>query len=155
MLLSYLTSIFNNQIFCIVLWIAVFLIALCIELSTSQLVSIWFCGGALVSLILAIFSVPLLYQIIVWVVVSGLLLLLSKLVFKKKLDVATTKTNADSMIGERILITKEVSKETMGEGKIRDVVWSIIVDDDIIIKEGEFALVKDIRGNKLVVSRKE
>ncbi|MDD7382645.1 MAG: hypothetical protein PUG37_07730 [Bacillales bacterium] len=43
----------------------------------------------------------------------------------------------------------------MGEGKIRDVVWSIIVDDDIIIKEGEFALVKDIRGNKLVVSRKE
>ena len=59
------------------------------------------------------------------------------------------------MIGERILITKEVSKEAMGEGKIRDVVWSIIVDDDIIIKEGEFALVKDIRGNKLVVSRKE
>ena len=59
------------------------------------------------------------------------------------------------MIGEKILITKDVSKETIGEGKIRDVVWSIIVEDDIIIKEGEFAIVKDIRGNKLVVSRKE
>lgn len=155
MLVNCLSSIFSNQIFCIVLWIAVFLIALCIELSTSQLVSIWFCGGALVSLVLAIFNVPILYQILVWVIVSAILLILSKLVFKKKLEVEDTKTNADSMIGEKILITKEVSKENIGEGKIRDVVWSIMVDDDIIIKEGEFALVKDIRGNKLVVSRKE
>ena len=123
--------------------------------STSQLVSVWFCGGALVSLVLAIIGIPVLYQILVWVLVSAILLILSKFVFKKKLDVADTKTNADSMIGEKILITKDVSKETVGEGKIRDVVWSIIVEDDIIIKEGEFAIVKDIRGNKLVVSRKE
>lgn len=155
MLTNCLVSIFNNQIFCIVLWIAIFLIALCIELSTSQLVSVWFCGGALVSLVLAIIGIPVLYQILVWVLVSAILLILSKFVFKKKLDVADTKTNADSMIGEKILITKDVSKETVGEGKIRDVVWSIIVEDDIIIKEGEFAIVKDIRGNKLVVSRKE
>ena len=155
MLTNCLASIFNNQIFCIVLWIAIFLIALCIELSTSQLVSVWFCGGALVSLVLAIIGIPVLYQILVWVLVSAILLILSKFVFKKKLDVADTKTNADSMIGEKILITKDVSKETIGEGKIRDVVWSIIVEDDIIIKEGEFAIVKDIRGNKLVVSRKE
>lgn len=153
-----LVNIFANaahiQIFWIILWIAAFLVTLAIELTTTQLVSIWFSGSSLICLILAICNVPVLIQIIVWVVASIVLLILSRLIFKKRFDVNSTKTNTDSLIGEDILITGKVTKEFVGEGKIRDVVWTVATTDELPIEEGEFAKVVKIQGNRLFVTRK-
>ena len=150
-----ISELFESQVFGIVFWVAVMLVAIVIEVSTTQLVSIWFAGGALISAILAIFRIPFVWQILAFAVMTTILLVLSKLVFKKKIEVKDTKTNSDSLVGLELLVVSRVTDKTVGEGKIRDVVWTVITNDTTPIETGEYAVIKEIVGNKLLVTRKD
>ena len=55
-------------------WLIALAVLLVIEIITLGLTTIWFAGGALVAFVLALFNVPLLVQITVFLVVSILLL---------------------------------------------------------------------------------
>ena len=57
-------------------WLAVVVFTLIIEFSTTDMISIWFAGGALVALILAAFNVWWVIQLIAFIVVSAVLLAL-------------------------------------------------------------------------------
>lgn len=154
--MDFLISIFSSQIFWIVAWVVVFIVTLTIELIIPGLVSIWFSGGALVAFILALFNVDPIIQIVVFVCVSGVLLILTKFVFKKPFfKKASTPTNADSLIGKEILVVKGFNKDTQGEGKIRDLVWTLVTNDNTSFKSGELALIKNIEGNHIIVTKKE
>ena len=140
--------------FCVTLWLVFFVAALAIELSTEQLVSVWFCGGALVSAVLAACKVPFFVQIIVFVVVSAGLLVLSRTTFAKKLLLKKdAKTNYDSVLGKRVKMTESVSPDKHGAAKVRDVTWTVASEDTIAV--GEYAIVKKIEGNKLIVIKEE
>ena len=154
MFLSFL-DIFESQVFGIVFWVAVMLVAIVVEVSTVQLVSIWFAGGALISTILAIFKIPFVWQIGAFAIMTTILLVLSKFVFKKKIEVKDTKTNSDSLVGLELLVISRVTDKTVGEGKVRDVVWTVITNDTTPIESGEYAVIKEIIGNKLLVTRKD
>ena len=147
-----LGSVFESQIFCVVAWLIVFIIALGMELATEQLVSVWFCGGAIASIILASCGVGFIPQLIVFVALSAALIAFGKLYLAKKLVKKDSKTNYDAMIEDEILITEGVAPEKNGAGKYRDVVWTVSSAD--VIDAGEFAVVKEIKGNKLIVSKK-
>jgi membrane protein implicated in regulation of membrane protease activity len=156
-MITYLADIFTNNITWIVIWASVFVIALVVEFSTDQLISIWFCGSSIVALILAIFNVYWWIQIIVFAVLSAILLVLSKFVFfKNRKKEETIPTNVDSLIGKEMTITKVVTKEKFGEGQIRDVVWSVSLSEDESdpIQVGEKAIIKEIVGNHIVVTKK-
>ena len=145
-----LASIFSDaHFFFILLWVAVFILAIIIELATEQLVSIWFAGGAVIGLILAICSVHWLVQVIVVIVVSAVLVILSHYLLNKKKSDVHLKTNMELLIDQKIKVLKSVNPDSYGEGKFRDVVWSLKSDDEI--KEGEFAKIIGVEGNKLIV----
>ena len=146
-------SIFSSQLFWVSVWAAVFILSIIIEISTTDLVSIWFAGGAIIALITAVIKIPFGYQIIVWIISSAIFLAIFKPLFGKKLSLKHQRTNLDQLIGEEILVLKEVTPHTLGEAKVRDVVWSIQSHDEI--KENEYAIIKDIKGNKLIVEKKE
>ena len=151
-----LTSFFQNPSVGIYFWAGVFILALIIELMEPQLVSIWFCGGALISFVLALLSVPLLIQAGVFIVVSAVLLILSFKFFRKSiLDRPKVPTNADSMIDQEILLLTYVDKTTLGEGLYKDIQWKVIVDEDISFQKDEIAVIKQIKGNRLVIKKKE
>lgn len=57
------------------IWIMVAVIAVAVELLTSAMIAVWFCGGAVVAAIMTAAGQPMKYQIIVFVAVSLLLLL--------------------------------------------------------------------------------
>ena len=145
-------TFFETRIFWIIVWLVVFVAALGTELATEQLVSVWFCVGAVVSGILAACKVEFIVQIIVFVAVSVAILVIAKTTFAKNLNGRNQKTNYDAIIGEEILITETVVPKGIGAGKVRDVVWTVVSDNEI--EAGEFAVVKEIRGNKLVVEKK-
>ena len=143
----------NSNIFWISLWIGIFIFALIIELCTEQIVSIWFSGAALICFILALCKIYWWIQIIVFVVCSIALLLCSRPFIRKVLQ-KDIPTNIDSLIGTSIQVISKVTPTTTGEGKIRDITWSLITND-VVINEGEFATIIAIEGNKLRVKRKE
>ena len=58
----------------IYVWLGVFVFTLLLEFCTTDLICVWFSGGALVSLILAICNVNVVIQVIACVVVAALLL---------------------------------------------------------------------------------
>ena len=141
-----------NDIF-IIVWVVIFVLAIIIEFSTQELVSIWFALAALPALIFAACGIEFYWQIVVFAGVSLVTFILSQIFLKDKIKVRSSATNADSLIGSEILVSKTVSPNEPGEGKVRDVTWTIISDEEIL--KDEMAVIKEIKGNKLVVKKKE
>lgn len=149
-------SLLQTQLFWVIVWGSVIVLALVIELSTYELVSIWFCGSGLIALLLAIFGVPWWIQLIVFFITSIAALLISRVLYRKKLDnTPSVATNADSLIGQDILVLTTVKKDHPGSGKYRDVVWTLITESDDVFEKDEFAIVSKIVGNKIIIQKKE
>lgn len=140
------------QLIMIIVWIAVFILAIIIELSTEQLVSIWFSGGAIIGMILAICSVPWYIQVLSAILVSGgLIALIQYILYKKRKNQKEYRTNVDAMIEQKIIVTKTCDKDLIGEGKYHDVYWSLVSDE--LISKGERAVIVKVEGNKLIVKK--
>ena len=123
-----------------------------IELSTEQLVSIWFSGGALIGLVLAILSVDWYVQVLVAILISAILIgVMQYLLRRKKAGESDLKTNVDALVNKKIIVTKTVSKDQPGQGKYRDVYWTLLSEDTILVNEQ--AKIIEIQGNKLLVEK--
>ena len=132
-------------------WIAVIITAVVAESMTSALVAIWFMPSAIVSMILAFFGVPILVQVLVFMLVSALLIILSKMIFKNVLKVRPTPTNADTVIGESAVVTERIcNMENKGLVKVRGQIWSAKSADGADLEQGDIVSVISIEGVKLI-----
>ncbi len=138
----------------VVLWLAVIIIATIAEAQTMALVSIWFIPSAGVALILSFCHVHIGIQIAVFAVLSFLLLIFSRKIFKKALRIKPVATNADSLIGERAIVTEDICNiESKGAAKVRGLEWSARSADGSDIEAGTVVLVTGIEGVKLICTR--
>ncbi len=134
------------------IWLGITILALIVEFLTSELVSIWFAGGGLISLILAVVGVPWYIQIGVFVVVSALSLLLFRRILKKHLIKDTEETNVDSIVGKELVLLEEIDLDKIGSVKVNDVVWSAAGETpQTKIEAGKTIKVLKVSGNKLIV----
>lgn len=136
-------------------WGIVTAIALILEFVSAGLLSIWFAAGGFIALIVtAIWSdMPIIWQCVVFVVVSFTLLLSTRPIFKK-LTGKGEKTNTDALVGKRFKIQKQKDANVIYH-KIADVDWRVVEDDDEMLKEGDLVEIIKIKGNKLVVNKIE
>ncbi|XFA98371.1 NfeD family protein [Candidatus Izemoplasma sp. B36] len=136
----------------VLIWVAVIIFAAVVEAGTMDLSSIWFSAGALFALIVAlIFPYELWLQVVVFLVVSVLLLVILRPVFKEHMKKNEIKTNADSLIGKVAVCTKEIKDGNRGEVKIEGKIWTAISNEDIELNEKVTVLA--IKGVKLVVRK--
>ena len=136
-------------------WLGAAAIFVVIEIITMGLTTIWFAGGALVGAVMAAFSLPLWSQIIAFVIVSVILLILTRPWALKYLNSRTVRTNADSLIGQTALV-KETINNMEGKGlvQLNGQDWTArSFEAGEIIPEGSEVIVKEIRGVKLIVER--
>ncbi len=143
----------DTYIIMVIIWAVVFVAALIAEIFSEALVSVWFCIGAVVALgISFIPGMPFWGSIIVFVGVSALSFLIIRPLVKDKLFRLHVRTNVDSMIGRKGLVTKKITTLEKGEVKVDGVLWSAIKkesEEDIDI--GKIVEVISIQGNKLFV----
>lgn len=137
-----------------ILWAAVFIAALVIESQTAELVAIWFLPGALISLVLSLFQVPIWIQVTVFLVLSAILMVLAFKFFRRLLlkNVGKTKTDTDLLIGKQARVEEDINNAQMqGAVKIDGKVWSArMVEDSQTAQVGEFVTVESISGVKLI-----
>ncbi len=133
------------------IWIAIFVIALVVELLTADLVSIWFSFGVIPSYILGLFNVPPFVQIIVFFVVTSILVLFTRPVVMKYFKTNEIKTNVDSIIGQHGIVTERITDVTIGAVKIKTQEWSAVSNETIDF--GEHVRVLDVEGVKLIVKK--
>ena len=137
-----------------VIWLCIFVLALVIEASGPEIVSIWFAGGALVSLIISfIEGVPWWIESIVFAVVSAALLIFVRPMLSKLIKRDVVSSNADTMTGKKGTITEDITELKSGEVTVDGVIWTAIStkESDTIVK-GTVVKVLSIDGNKLVVT---
>lgn len=150
-----LTTI-DFQLVGIIIWVVVFFVAVIIESLEPQLVSLWFAGGALLALLSAtLFNIGLIWQAFIFIAASVILLLLTRPFVKTVTTRPTVPTNADALIGQDILVEKSFAFPQAGMGLHGDVRWKLVCESKSSFKEGEFALVVAIQGNKLIVKKKK
>jgi len=136
------------------LWLIVFGGFVLLEFSTTQLICIWFAGGALASFVCALLNLSILLQAVVFVLVSGLLLIFTKKFVSKLKSKSDVKTNAEALIGQSAVVTEGISNiDSRGSVKIRGLEWSARSTDDSEIPENSYVTVKEIDGVKLIVEK--
>lgn len=142
----------ENSIMLIV-WLSVFLLALIAELATTALVSVWFCVGALAALAVTyIPGVPWWGETIVFIGVSVLTLLLLRPLSRKMYARKNSKTNVDSLIGEKAKVSKPIGPFEVGEVKVGNVGWRAKSSDSTAaIPPGVTIEILSIQGNTLIV----
>ena len=139
-----------------IVWLGIFILAVIIEATTAELVSIFFAAGSIIALIISFIpGVQWWIQLIVFVVVSGVSLLGLRPLMNKFLKKEKRDTNIDEMIGKKGLMVKGCDELNHGEIKVNGVIWTAINEDESEpINENEKVVIVAVRGNKLVV-RKE
>ena len=138
----------------LMIWCGVILLSLLVEVCTFGLVSIWFAIGATVAAAMAAFELPEWSQILAFVLVSFLLLLI---LYRKMAKRRTVKTNSDSVIGGRYVVTESINN-LMGSGRVQvgGLSWAAkSTDDKKVIPEGTVVVVRAINGVTLLCETDE
>ncbi|MCR4710587.1 MAG: NfeD family protein [Clostridiales bacterium] len=134
------------------IWLIIAIIFIIIEAITVGLTTIWFAAGALVGLLLAFFKVPVMAQIIIFLIVSLVLLGTTRKVFVNKLKTGSQKTNVDALVGEEAVVLEDITPFNTGLVKVKGQNWTAVAyDKDATIKAGETVKIKAIEGVKLIV----
>ena len=138
-------------------WLSIIVLAVVVEIFTDQLVSIWFIPGALVAIILDFCKAELLWQVLVFLVISVIGIILGRKLLLKKNFQPSNKTNIEALIGEKCIVTEQINTFAgCGQAKIRGQIWSArgVCDDDIF-EPGEVLRVVAIEGVKLVCKKEQ
>ena len=136
-------------------WLFIMIAAIVVEVSTVNLISIWFVPSACISMILALCKVQVWIQIVVFFAVFFILMICLKPVFKKNMGLKIVPTNADSLIGAQAVVIEPINNlHAKGQVKIRGQVWTARSSEEgVTYEEGEVVNVLAIEGVKLICKR--
>lgn len=140
-----------------IIWLIVLVVCLVVEISTLGLASIWFAGGALLAMLIAMIGGPLWLQVLIFLVTSVVLLIFTRPIAMKYFNKNREKTNVDSKIGKQAIVTVTIDN-LKGEGQIvtEGMEWTARSLDSSVIEEGSVVTIEKIEGVKAIVSiRKE
>lgn len=122
------------------------------EVITVGFLIFWLGIGALLAMIVSLFTSNIIIQTAVFVLSSTVLIFATKPFVKKFVDVKTTNTNAFSIVGKKALVIKEInSVHSTGQIKINGEVWSAEAEDSEPIPEGTEVEILNIKGVKAIV----
>ena len=139
-----------------IVWLVILVVTLIAEIATVGVVSIWFCFGALVSMILSIFNVLVWVQIFVFFAVALLLLLFTRPLIKNLLKVKEHKTNADMVIGRIGVVTEPIDNvREIGAVKVLNKEWTARSYYGDMFAKDDLVEIVQIDGVKLIVKKPE
>lgn len=140
-----------------IVWLGIFVILLIIEILTMGLTTIWFAGGALAAFGAGIIGFGLVVQVVVFIVVSVLLLVLTRPLAVKYFNQERQKTNAESLIGQQALVIEDIDTlQSVGRVEVNGQEWSAKTDEaNGKIEKNRVVVIDGIQGVKLIVRDKE
>ena len=143
-------TIFGIAVSAATIWFVVGGILAIIEAVTLGLVCIWFAGGAVGAAIAAMLGASPLVQIIVFLVVSAVLVAVTRPIAKKRFNNKTEKTNVDALIGQAGVVEERITPESPGQVKADGKVWRAVSESGEIEK-GSVVVIKSIKGVTIMV----
>ena len=137
-------------------WLAVLVASVVIEALTEQFVSIWFAPASVVAAILNLATADLIWQFIVFAVVTVVGIFLFRDLVLKKINSSDSRTNIDAIIGEKCVVTERIDNFAgCGQAKVKGQIWSARgAHENDVFEEGEILTIVAIEGVKLICIKK-
>lgn len=137
----------------VIFWVIVLIVAIVIELATLGLTTVWFAGGALIAAVAAAFSLPIWFQILLFLAVSLVLMVFTRPVAVKYFNKDRVRTNVESLVGRQAIVISEIDNlQGIGQVTVGGQEWSARSEDDRLhIDVGAVVNVVAVSGVKLVV----
>lgn len=137
----------------IFIWIGIAGVFAVIEALTLGITTLWFALGAVVAALVSLTGIDFIYQFIIFLAVSILLLYFTKPLAEKRLKIGSEKTNVDDLPGRSALVVKDIKPFETGQVKVQGQIWTAITEGvDFPVIEGEKVEILRIDGVKLVVA---
>lgn len=136
-----------------IFWVVLVVLLALIELVTVSLTSIWFAGGALAALLGAALGMDLVWQIVLFVAVSVVLLCFTRPWAMKYLKPRLVKTNYEVAVGQNVCLTEEVDNiKGIGTAVFKGQEWTArAYETGKSFEAGTIVKVKEIRGVTMYV----
>ena len=133
-------------------WVIMLVLAVIIEIATTDLTSIWFAAGALFALILNLFIEDNLIwlQAMVFAVVSIAAIIFFKPLVKKKFNSTVVETNANALIGKTVIVVSTISLHNPGSIKVEGIEWTAKTENESF-EPGDLVEIVSITGNTMLV----
>ena len=133
-------------------WIVLAGVFFVIEAFTIGFLVFWFGIGALLAMIVSIFTDNVIIQSAVFIISSTILLFFTRPFINKFSENKETQTNAFSIIGKKGIVTKTIDPITgQGQIKVGSEVWSAKSKNEVKIEKGYEVEVLEIDCVKAVV----
>ncbi|HAL88406.1 MAG TPA: NfeD family protein [Clostridiales bacterium] len=134
-------------------WLGLMVLFLVMEGATVSLVSLWFAAGAMIAMFAALLGAGFWLQMVLFLVVSGALLLMLRPIVRRFLLPKITPTNVDSVVGTIGLVTEAVDNVTAaGQVKLDAMEWTARSTTGEDIPVGTLVRVDRIEGVKAFVT---
>lgn len=138
----------------VLFWAVVSISLIVVELTSAQLVSIWFAISAGIVFGLAFTEISFTLQMVIFGVISAILLVVTRPFSKKLTQNKAVSTNADAIIGCECVVSIEVSEQVGGRVMVNGKDWSARIIDGlagVTLAEGEKCIIEEIKGVTLIV----
>lgn len=142
--------IFGMTVSLATLWFLAAGLLAVIEAISLGLVSIWFAGGAVGAAVAAMLGAPLIVQVIVFLVLSAILVAVTRPLAKKRLNAKTERTNVDALIGQTGMVEEKITQYKPGQVRADGKIWTAACTSGEI-KKGAIVIIKSIKGVTIMV----
>jgi len=140
---------FENMVY---FWLIALIVFGVIEAATAGLTSVWFAAGALCAMITAALGGGYVLQIVVFIVISGVSIILLRPLTRNYLHGKKVRTNADRVLGQVGVVREEIDNlAAKGQVQVGGVVWTARSATGETIPAGQNVEVLQIDGVKLIV----
>ena len=135
-----------------IVWLGIFLVLLVLEIISLGLTTIWFAGGALAAFAAALLGANIIIQAVLFLVISLVLLFVTRPIAVKYFNNNLAKTNVENVIGKTAKVSRQIDNvNSRGEAVLEGETWMARSENNEIIAEGTLVTVVAVEGVKLIV----
>ena len=135
-------------------WLIAAVILMVVEAATVSLTSIWLAAGSLAAALTAMITDRFLIQLLVFVIVSLVLLIVTRPLANRWINRRTVPTNVDALIGQSAVVLQDVHRMEYGEVKVNGQIWTAALSPESEeVSAGEVVIIKAVEGVRLIVGK--
>ena len=136
-----------------IIWVAVGVFFLIVELSTAALVSIWFVPAAIITCLLSFVIKSAIWQIAIFVFLSAIFMVISRKIYKKYIKKPVDDVDQNEKLLGKIVTITDTTDGINGRVRMGDIYWKAITENGETLSENEKAVIKSVNGTTLVITK--
>lgn len=136
-----------------IIWLAVGIVFLIVELLTTALVSVWFVPAAIITCLLSFVIDSFLWQTAIFLILSAVFMVICRKIYNKHIKKPVDEINQNEKLIGKTAVVAENTNSITGRVLVGDVYWKATTANGEAIPKGETVIIKGVEGTTLVINK--